>query len=193
MAEEYSYPADHYVLLGKVAKAHGLRGEVKIVSFSGQPENFSGYKEIVLVDSAGSLSLAQAVKKFRVQGRNAIVQLAFINNREQAEGIEGMGVLLAKDLLPKAAEDEYYWYQYQGKLVIDQNGTEIGRVENLFSNGAQDILVVISGQEEILIPVTKEIIVGETDQELIVAPPPGLLDLTRDTDDKEQIKPVNDL
>lgn len=186
MVEEYSYPADDYVLLGKVTKAHGLRGEVNIFSFSGQPENFRGYKEIVLVDSAGNLSVAQAVEKFRPQGNNAVVQLAFIKSREQAEEIEGLGVLLAKNLLPEAAEDEYYWYQYQGKMVVDQNGRNIGRVEKLFSNGAQDILVINSGREEILIPVTKNIIVGETEKELIVDPPPGLLDLARDTDDKEQ-------
>ncbi len=183
MAVEYSFPAGKYVLLGKVAKAHGLRGEIKIISFSGEPENFHRYKEVVLVDRSGNLILNLAVENVRTQGKTAITKLASVNSRERAEEIEGMGVLLAKDLLPEIAEDEYYWYQYQGKLVLDLHGQAIGKVENLFSNGAQDILVVRSGVKEILIPITKSILVRETAEELIIDPPPGLLNLTDESGD----------
>jgi len=183
MTEDFLYPMDDFILLGKVGKAHGLRGEVKIFSFSGQPENLHGYKEIVLVTTSGKLSSPLVIEKIRVQGKTAIVQLASVNSRERAEEIEGMGVLLAKNLLPPTAEDEYYWYQYQGKLVLDKSGVTIGRVENLFNNGAQDILVVKSGEKEILIPITKSILVSETAGELIVNPPPGLLDLTNESVD----------
>lgn len=182
MAEDYSYPADDYLLLGKIAKAHGLRGEVKIFSYSGHPENIGRYKEIVLVDRSGKLSAALTVEKSRVQGKTAIVQLTSVNKRGLAEDIVGMRVLLAKGYLPDADEDEYYWHQYEGKLVVDQDGKTIGRIENLFNNGAQDILVVKGGKEEILIPVTKDIVVGETDETIIVNPPPGLLDLASETD-----------
>lgn len=177
MTEEYPYPTDKYVLLGKTTKAQGLRGEVKIFSFSGQPENFQGYQELVLVSKTGTISPPLAVENLRIQGKSVIVKLASISNRNQAEEVEGRGVLLAKDLLPEPAGDEYYWYRYQGKLVRDLNGLNIGHVENLFNNGAQDILVVKSGKEEILIPITKSIVVRETAEELIVDPPPGLLDL----------------
>lgn len=183
MTDDFFYPTDKYVLLGKITKAHGLRGEVKIFSFSGQPENFSGYKEVILVNSSGNLSAAYAVEKFRVQGKTVIVQLASINNRDLAEKIEGMGVLLAKSLLPDTTEDEFYWYQYEGKLVSDQNGRTIGRVQSLFNNGAQDIMVVKSGKEEILIPITRNIITRETCEELIINPPPGLLDLNNESGD----------
>lgn len=180
MTEIFSFPTDEYVLLGKVTRAHGLHGDVKIFPYSGQPENFSGYKEVVLVDTAGHLSPPLAVEKVRTQGKTVVVRLASIKNRELAEKIEGKGVLLLKSLLPETAEDEYYWYQYEGKLVVDQSGLTIGRVTSLFNNGAQDIMVVQSGNREILIPVTKSIIVSETDEQLVVNPPPGLLDLADD-------------
>lgn len=182
MDEDYIYPADDYLLLGKITKAHGLRGEVKIFSYSRHPENIEKYKEIVLVDRSGKLSAALTVEKSRVQGKTAIVQLTPINKRRLAEDIVGMGVLLAKDYLPDTDEDEYYWHQYEGKLVVDQDGKTIGTIESLFNNGAQDILVVRGDKEEILIPVTKDIVVGETDDTLIVNPPPGLLELSRETD-----------
>lgn len=183
MTEEYPYPTDKYVLLGKITKAQGLRGEVKIFSFSGQPENFQGYEELVLVSKTGTISPPLAVKNLRIQGKTVIVKLASITNRNQAEDVEGRGVLLAKDLLPEPASDEYYWYRYEGKLVRDLNGRNIGRVESLFNNGAQDIIVVKSGKEEILIPITKSILVRETNEELIIDPPPGLLDLYNETGD----------
>lgn len=183
MAEDFSYPADRYILLGKVAKAHGLRGEVKILCYSGQPENFYGYREVVLISGDGRLSPTLTVKSVRIRGKSIVARLATIESRNRAEEIEGHGVLLARDQLPDTAEDEYYWYQYQGKMVVDQSGRVIGRVTNLFNNGAQDILVVDSGQAEILIPVTREIVVKETAEALVVDPPPGLLDLTENSDD----------
>lgn len=183
MTEEYPYPTDKYVLLGKITKAQGLRGEVKVFSFSGQPENFQGYEELVLVSKTGTISPPLAVENLRIQGKTVIVKLASITNRTQAEKVEGRGVLLVKDLLPEPAGDEYYWYRYEGKLVRDLNGRNIGRVESLFNNGAQDILVVKSGKEEILIPITKSIVVREIAEELIVDPPPGLLDLYNETGD----------
>lgn len=183
MAEDFDYPTDQYVLLGKIAKVHGLKGEVKIYSYSGQAKNFCGYKELVLVDSAGCLTLPFEVLKVRVQGKMAITQLSSITHRNRAAEIVGHGVLVKKNRLPDTAEDEYYWYQYEGKLIQDLAGQTIGRVESLFNNGAQDILVVKSGAGEILIPVTKSIIVQETADALIVDPPAGLLDLVHEADD----------
>lgn len=183
MAEDFDFPTDQYVLLGKIVKVHGLRGEVKIYSYSGQPKNFHGYKELVLVDSTGGLTLPLDVLKVRVQGKIAILQLATVDCRNRAEETVGYGVLIKKDRLPAPDEDEYYWHQYEGKLIEDLAGETIGRVVSLFNNGAQDILVVRSGAGEILIPVTKNIVVQETADALIVDPPSGLLDLIQDGDD----------
>lgn len=179
MAEDYQYPADEYLLLGKIAKAHGLRGEVKVFLHSGQPENIRSYKELFLIARTGELIGPLAVLRSRDQGKFAIIQFASVTNRNQAEGIEGRGVLLAKADLPEISEDEYYWHEYIGKAVVDTAGRALGKVENIFHNGFQDVLVVkeVATDEEIFIPVTKEIIVGETAGELTVNPPPGLLEV----------------
>ncbi len=177
MNPDYVFPADEYLLLGKVAKAHGLNGELKIYLHSEQPENAAVYGELLLIDRAGVISSPLAVLKSRVQGKALITRLATIATRTQAEQVEGCGVLLARKDLPAVDENEYYWHQYQDKLVVDLAGNAIGRVERLFNNGAQDILVIKSGKEEILIPITESILVGETAESLIVNPPPGLLEL----------------
>lgn len=177
MTEDYSFPPEDFILLGKVAKAHGLRGEVKIFPFSGMPENFAEYQEFIFVDRSGNLSPVIKVESSRAQGKTAVVKLASVTTRNQAEELEGLGVLLSIDHLPEASADEYYWHQYEGKLVVDESGKTIGKVSHLFNNGAQDILVIEDGKDEFLIPVTKDIVIDETRDKLIVKPPPGLLEL----------------
>ncbi|EKD35202.1 MAG: hypothetical protein ACD_75C02005G0003 [uncultured bacterium] len=179
MAEDFHYSADEYLLLGKITKAHGMRGEVKVFLYSGQPENIRSYKELFLIDRQGELFGPFAILRSRDQGKLAIVQFASVTDRNQAEEIEGRGVLLAKTDLPEIPEDEYYWHQYIGKAVVDVTGKNLGRVAQIFRTGLQDVLVIkgIDADEEILIPVTREIIVGETAGELTVDPPPGLLEL----------------
>ncbi|MDK9709341.1 MAG: ribosome maturation factor RimM [Desulforhopalus sp.] len=174
---DFSYPDDEYLLLGKVVKAHGLRGEVKIFLFSGQPENLKGYREIVLAGKNGRLSAPHVILRSRAQGKAAVVQLASIANRVQAEQIEGDAVLLARKHLPAVGDNEYYWHNYQDKLVVGLEGNTIGRVTHIFTNGAQDVLVVKTAGEELLIPITKGILVGETAEKLIVDLPPGLMEL----------------
>jgi 16S rRNA processing protein RimM len=182
MKQDYPFPTEEFLLLGKVAKAHGMRGEIKIFSYSGQPENIAAYKELVLVDNMGTLSDPLTVLSCRVQGKIAITRLQTISNRNQAENIEGMGVLIAKKFLPELAEDEFFWHQYVGKTVTDLKEHDIGKIETIFSNGTQDIMVIRAGNREILVPISKAIVVGESAEKITIDPPPGLLELYTDSD-----------
>lgn len=178
---EEMYPKDKYLLVGKTTKPHGLRGEIKIYCFSGQPQNFLEYKELTLCDLKGTLSKPIQVTKSRVQGKTAVVKFANIADRSAAESIEGHEVLLLKEHLPKAKSDEYYWLQYEGKQLIDQDGSVIGTVKKLFNNGAQDILVVATENDEVLVPVIDNFIIEETDNTIVVDLPPGLLEINVDS------------
>jgi 16S rRNA processing protein RimM len=177
MSEDYHYPEDEYLLIGKIGKPHGLQGDVKVICYSGQPDNVLDYKELFLVKREGVLSPPLDITKARVQGKGAVVSLRGVESRNQAEEIQGAGILIAIDELPAVEEDEFYWHQFIGRQLLDLAGTRIGSVTSLFSNGAQDILVVTADTGEILIPVTKEIIVGESDESLTIDPPPGLLEM----------------
>jgi 16S rRNA processing protein RimM len=177
MTDTFSFPTDRYVLIGKVGKAHGLQGEVKLYLYSGQPENVRSYSRLVLVSTAGGLSACLKILTCRLQRKTAIIRLESITNRESAEQMAGMGVLLDKEDLPKGNEGESYWYQYDGLPVKTREGRPLGRVTKIFSNGAQDILVVREGSQEYLIPILDTIIVRHTSEEIIIAPPPGLLEI----------------
>lgn len=179
MPDDLQYPADKYLLLGKIARAHGLRGEVKIYLHSGQPENIRNYRELFLVDQAGVMHGPLSLIRSRNQGRFAIVQFAAVTTRSQAEEMEGLEVLLAKTELPALSEDEYYWHEYIGRSVSNTSGEIMGRIIHIFRNGMQDVLVMkrVGTDEEVLIPMTRKIIVGETAEELTIDPPPGLLEI----------------
>lgn len=178
---EQMYPKDKYLLVGKTTKPHGLRGEVKIYCFSGQPENFLEYKELTLRDLKGRLTGPIAITASRVQGKSAVVKFATIADRTAAEEIEGYEVLLLKEHLPKAKPGEYYWHQYEGKQLVDKDGALIGTVKELFNSGAQDILVVDTNNDDVLIPVIDDFIVEETNDKIVVDLPPGLLEINADS------------
>ena len=181
MTREFSFPSQDFILLGKVVKAHGMRGEFKMIPFSGQPENLSAYRKLVLVDKKGKMSPALSVITTRNKGKMAIVHLESITDRTRAEYLEGMGVLLARNELPALKKDEFYWHEVIGKKVYDLKGIFVGTVKNIFSNGKQDILVIQDGENEILVPITRENIAAETREELTIDPPPGLLELYRNS------------
>jgi 16S rRNA processing protein RimM len=166
------------VIIGEIAKPHGIRGEVKVYSYSEQPENFKHYKEVVLQEPAENGTEIYKIIKSREQGKLTILQLEGVTSREEAEALKGSRVYLKKADFPKLDSDEYYWHQLIGFQVFTDAGRKLGEVSSLFSTNAHDVLVIKGGGREYLIPVNKEIIKEINDQEakLLITPPPGLLE-----------------
>ncbi len=166
-----------YIEVGTVVKAQGLRGEVKIQTLSQQPENFAHYPKLALVSEAGRTPTEFTVLGQRIQGDCVIVKFAGISDRNQAESLVGWVVLLERSLLPPVGEDEFYWHQLEGLAVVTVDGVQLGKIESIFSNGAQDIIVVRQGHREYLIPLTRAIVQRQNEGELVIDPPPGLLEI----------------
>jgi 16S rRNA processing protein RimM len=168
-----------YILVGQVVKPHGLKGEIKILPFSGDPRNFTLFTYLLLVNPDNQNEILCRVKRSRIQGKTAIISLAEISNRDESELQVGREVWARLDELPPLAEDEFYWQDLQGMRVFCDNGRELGVITNLLAGGAHDILVITGKGQEYMIPAVKEFMV-EIDQDkgkVIVAPPPGLLDI----------------
>lgn len=182
MVEEFSYPSDEFLLIGKIAGAHGLKGEVRIFSLSGQPENLRHYPKLTLVAAAGELSRPYAVEGCRVQGKMAVARLHSVHDRTRAESLAGMGVLVHKQDLPLPGNDEFYLYQLEGLPVFTTQGERLGVVTQIFSNGAQELLVVRDAGKEYLIPVLDSIVVSHDSEKIVVDPPPGLLQINSGDD-----------
>ncbi len=168
-----------YILIGKVIKAHGIKGAVAVLSFSGCPANFKSYKKIYLVGRDSDLYSPYTVLLSRSQGKSAILQLDGVATRDDAEALCGAQVWLEKTALLPLAADEYYWYEIEGFRVLTAEGRELGTVTALFSTKAHDIMVLSGGGKEYLIPLRREIIVRKDNRRriLVIDPPAGLLDL----------------
>jgi len=170
---------DDLVMIGEIAKPHGIRGEVKVYSYSGRPDNFKLYKKIILKRPAESRVDTYKVVKSREKGKMAILELEGITSRNAAEALQGSTLWLHKADLPDLDSDEYYWHQMKGLSVLTESGRKLGKVTKLFSTPAHDIMVVTGSGNEYMIPLKGDIIrkIDEQGGEIIISPLPGLLDI----------------
>lgn len=170
---------DDYLLIGKVVKTHGIRGELKIFPYSRIPENFKSYKNVTLTGGKAGLCRSYPVDSCRIHKKTVILRLAGVATMDDAERLCGFQVWLRKSELPAAGPDEYYWYEMAGRQVVTDQGRELGRVTAVFNNGAHDVLVIMDRDREYLVPVRPEIVVrlDSSRRQIIISPVPGLLDL----------------
>ena len=168
-----------FILLGKVTKPHGIRGEVKVYPFSGQPENFLHYREVFFALREEGERIPYTVEKCRVQGNQVLLQLKGCSTRSEAEELVGRQVWLDSQDLPELEKDEYYWHDFVGKRVITEDGNELGKVTGILETGAHDILAVNDQNNEYLIPVIDTFLISYDDNEVVLKLPPGLLDINR--------------
>ncbi len=172
---------DNHVLIGRVGKPHGIKGEVRIFAFSGDVTGLADCRKLLLSPQKKDADLREYdILRSRDQGKYVIVALSGVNSRDEAEQIRDSNVWLDRDDLPELAEDEFYWHDFEGSPVYTRLGSYLGKVSSLISSGPQDLLVIRSERgKEYMIPVCDEFVEGpdETDGRIIVSPPEGLLEI----------------
>jgi 16S rRNA processing protein RimM len=176
---ESSASRDAWFPVGKVAKPHGIKGEIKVQPYSGDPATLPGFPTVRLMDSEHRPVGTYRLTGGRMQGRLAILRLAGIESREQAEAVAGCEVWVEKVHLPPLTDQEFYWREMKGRRVVTTDGLELGEVTDLLATGAHDILVVSGRGREYLIPATREFMVesGEESGTIVIQPVPGLLEI----------------
>ena len=170
---------DGQIAVGKVVKPHGIKGELKVYPFSGNPDDFRGYPLLTLVEPGRGLTRSYAVELSRSLGNLVILQLAGLSGRSAAEVLRGWEVRIARELLPDHGPGTFYWHELEGLPVITDDGQELGRITSLLATSAHDILVITGGGGEYLIPVIAQCVAGlaPDGKALMVTPPPGLLEM----------------
>ncbi len=187
--DDYSFPTDKYVLIGKISKAHGLKGELKIIAFSGESLSITRHRKLVLISPQSQLSPVFNVLNTRAGNKEVITLLEGLTDRNQAEGFSGYGVLVEKTDLPDPGDNSFYLHELEGLQVRTEDGRVLGIVDGFFDNGSQDILVVKDTVDEFLIPLIPGMIVERNTEVLIIAPPPGLLEINKDSGKKGKVSP----
>lgn len=165
------------ILLGKITRPHGIRGEVKIHPYSGQPENFLGYREILVGSEDQEERIPYTVEQRRVQGRLAVLRLKGCDSRTKAEALAGHEVWLRRSDLPKPGEDEYYLAELEGKAAVSADGLPLGRITGIMDTPAHAILIVTGRGREYLVPVHTGVVTSIDEEQVVLRLPPGLLEI----------------
>ncbi|MCC7260740.1 MAG: 16S rRNA processing protein RimM [Alphaproteobacteria bacterium] len=142
------------ICVGVIASAHGLKGEVKIRSYTEFPEDISSYGP--LSDERGARSFT--IASVRLAGEGMLVaRLKGVDGRTEAEALRGIKLYVSRDKLPDAEEGEYYQVDLIGLRAESPEGAALGRVRSVDNYGAGDILTIeTSAGGEVLLLFTEE-------------------------------------
>lgn len=131
--------SDHLILVGRVAGAFGVRGEVRITSFTADPVALLDYKILSKADGSTALTLLSG----RMAKGGVVAKAAEVDTREQAEALRGLKLHISRDMLPDTDdEDEFYVADLIGLAVQSPEGEPLGVVNSVHDFGAGDLLEV---------------------------------------------------
>jgi 16S rRNA processing protein RimM len=149
-------PLKHGVLLGHIAGAHGVRGEVLVKSYTAAPEDIAAYGP--LTDETGTRAFS--IKVLRVIPKGVVVRLDGVADRTAAEALKGMRLYVERDKLPDTGTDEYYHTDLIGLTAVSPEGKAVGQVVGLHNYGAGDLLEIrLEGSRQAeLVPFTNTIV-----------------------------------
>jgi 16S rRNA processing protein RimM len=173
--EPASVAAEKRVCVGVITGAQGVRGAVRVKSFTAEPADVANYGP--LEDESGDREF-----RLRLVGSAKgvlIAKLAGIEDRDRAEAMRGLRLYLPRAALPPPAEDEYYHADLIGLSVELAGATPFGRVRAVHDFGAGDMLEIDRPEgPPIMVPFTRAVVpvVDLPAGRLVLDPPPGLID-----------------
>ena len=130
---------DALILVGRVAGAFGVKGEIRITSFTADPMALVDYKTLLREDGSPGLTLTGG----RVAKGGVVARTKEIETREQAEAARGLKLYIPRDRLPEPKdEDEFYVADLVGLDVVSVEGEPLGRVKSVHDFGAGDLLEI---------------------------------------------------
>jgi 16S rRNA processing protein RimM len=139
-----------HVKLGRILGAAGLRGWLKVQSYTDPPEALLRHKRWELRDADGHRE-AFEVAEAENSGGSLRVRLAGFGDRTAAEAVRGRDIEVPRSALPPTAAREYYREDLLGLRVRDRSGRELGRVSH-FMDAPADAVMVVKGSRELWIP-----------------------------------------
>ena len=142
--------AQQYVVVGEVSGVFGIKGWIKVYSFTEPRENILTYSPWIL--RKGSELKSVEVLEGNLQGKAVVACLAGVTDRDVAASLGGYEIVIDSTMLPEPEEGEYYWRDLIGLQVETEQGVALGVVDYLLETGANDVLVVKEGEKERLIP-----------------------------------------
>ena len=132
--------------MGRVAGNYGVRGWIRVKPYSAEPEALAGH-------ATWRIGAADfAVEETRLHSGLLLAKLAGVGTREQALVLKGKKVAVPRTALPEPEAGQYYWADLVGLEVVNSQGSVLGVVQGLFSNGAHDVMELAGDRSTRLVP-----------------------------------------
>ena len=174
MSGQNKRPDDELVLMGRIGAAHGIRGEVRIQSFTENPVDLATYSPLQTNRSGLTITIKSARKSKNV----IIARLEGINDRNDVEKLNGVELFVSRDQLPEHDEDEdFYHVDLIGLEARLKDGSTIGKVIAVPNFGAEDLIEIGTNSKSELYPFTKAIVptINIAEGFLTIVPPDEII------------------
>lgn len=162
--------------LGRIGTVYGVKGWVKLISFTDPAENILEYRHFILKPgpqaggrAAGTPERIE-IDESRGQGKGFIAHIRGCDDREQARQYTGRELQVEVTNLPDPGDNEFYWFQLTGLQVVNLQDENLGQVHHLMETGANDVLVVKPTPDSLddrerLIPFIRDRVIKRVDLE----------------------------
>ena len=163
--------------VGRISGAHGLKGALRFRPDNPNSDTLEQVKRVFLERDGAS-------REFRLTAMTPLnattrrITLEGIADINAAESLKGAVVMVATEDVPAAKPGEFYYYEAIGCEVFLTDGSRLGAIEEIFSNGAHDVWVVRDAEREVLVPVIEDVVkaIDLPARRVTIEPIPGLLD-----------------
>lgn len=137
---------EDYVVLGKISSVYGIKGWVKVYSYTEPMDRILEYGNWTL-KKANQLILVE-VDKGRSHGKGMVAHLKGVDDRDVAQQYSGYDICVPQDRLPELPEGEYYWYELEGLAVVTTKDVRLGKVDYMMSAGTSNDVLVVKGDQQ---------------------------------------------
>jgi len=170
---------DELITVGRISGTHGIKGQLKIHSYSGNLESLGGARIVTLRTPDGATLREFGIKNVKPHANGFILSLKDFDDINQALSLVGCELCLKRSQLPEPDDDEYYWCDLIGLRVVTADGVEVGTLADIFETGSNDVYVVRKERREHLIPAIASVIssIDLAGGTMVITPLDGLLDL----------------
>lgn len=157
---------DNVTVMGKITSVYGVKGWVKVLSYTRPKENLCHYREWFL--QQGNTSRKVEVSECKPHSNGLVAKIVGLDDREKARELGNVLIAVATSELPELEEGEYYWHQLVGMKVSTESGQLLGQISRMMETGANDVMVVRACQgsldgKERLIPYLEAQVVKSID------------------------------
>ena len=141
------------ILVGRVAGAFGVKGEVRVTAYTGRPEALLAFHDLLREDGSQGLTLLSG----RSQKNDLVARAKQVATKEEADALRGLQLFVPREALPEPDEDEYYLTDLIGMAAVTPEGQALGKVKAVQDFGAGDILEIDPGRGATwYLPFTRE-------------------------------------